>query len=110
MADADTGATGSYIATRDTQCLNNIVSCTPSLQISVQVANGQIITSSHEGELQVPDGIILKAFIFTGINGLLLSISQLVDVGYTVVYTKNKVAFCKGDQEFSLDLEIQFHA
>ena len=99
MANADTGATGSYIATWDINCLHNVRTCTPESQISVQVANGQVISSSHVGNLQIPDGSTLKAYIFPGISGSLLSISQFVDVGYTVIYSKNKVAFCKSDKE-----------
>ena len=99
MANADTGATGSYIATRDTSCVTNVKSCTPITQIEVQVANGQVIISSHMGDLHSPDGSTLKAYIFPGISGSLLSISQFLDVGYTVTYSREKVASMKGKQE-----------
>ena len=48
------------------------------------------------GEIQLPDGTVIKAFIFPGINGSLLSISQLVDNGFIVTYTHDKVLFIKG--------------
>ena len=99
FANADTGATGSYIATRDIKCLSNVIACTTASAITVQVANGEVIVSSHIGELHVPDGPVVKAFIFPGISGSLLSISQFVDIGYTVVYSKDKVAFRKDDRE-----------
>ena len=43
MANADTGATGTYIATRDMSCVDNVIPCSASSQIEVQVANGQNI-------------------------------------------------------------------
>ena len=104
LANADSGATGSYIAMRDTKCLNSVVPCTVATQVSVQVANGQVIVSSHVGELHAPDGSKLKAYIFPSISGSLLSISQFVDVGYTVLYSKDKVAFLKGEQEVFVGL------
>ena len=96
MANADTGATGSYIAIRDIECLHDVLPCSQASQIHVQVAYGQIMTSSYIGELRVPDGDIIKAYIFPGISASLLSISQFVDVGYTVIYSRDKVAFKKG--------------
>ena len=47
LANADTGATGTYIATRDMKCLQNVQMCNPTSQIHVQVANGETIASSH---------------------------------------------------------------
>jgi len=99
LANADTGATGSYIAKRDAKCINNVVPCTPANQVAVEVANGQIITSTHVGELQVPDGAAIEAFVIPAISNSLLSISQVVDVGFTVIYSKDKVAFMKDKQE-----------
>ena len=84
-ANADSGASGNYVAVRDTNCLHNVIPCSSTSKILVQVANNQTIVSSHTGELHAPDGSILKAYIFPGISGSLLSISQFVDVGYTVV-------------------------
>ena len=97
MANTDTGVTGSYIATRDTQCLHNVVSCNPATIIQVEVANGQTITSSHVGQLRLPDGTALTAYSFPDISGSLLSVSQLVDHGYTAVYNAEKVKFIKDD-------------
>jgi hypothetical protein len=105
-ANADTGASGAYLATRDKKYLQNVKACTPSTQIVVQVANDQTIISSHEGELHVPDGSVLKAYIFPEISGSLLSISQFVDIGFTVAYdydgvsfTKNKTTVFTGDRD-----------
>ena len=97
-ANADSGASGNYIAVKDTSCLRNLTACTSTTQISVQVANNQVIQSSHIGELHVPGDVIMKAYIFPHINGSLLSISQFVDVGFIVTYTSNKVEFIKNNQ------------
>ena len=99
LANADTGASGTYIALRDIKCISNVIPCSPANQVPVQVANGQKILSSHMGELQVPGGATLKAYIFPGISGSLLSISQLVDMGFKVIYSKNKASFRKGGRE-----------
>ncbi len=94
-ANADTGASGSYIATRDVDCLYNLKPCTASTQISVKVASGNIIMSSHIGELRIPDGSTLTAYVFPGISDSLLSISQFVDIGFTVIYSADDVKFIK---------------
>ena len=99
IVSAHTGATGSYIATRDINCLHNVIQCSLSSQILVQVANGQVIASSHVGDLQLPDGDTIKAYIFPGISGSLLSISQFVDAEYTVIYSRDKVVFTKDERE-----------
>jgi hypothetical protein len=104
FANADTKASGTYIATRDTNSLHNIISCTTTSQISVQVANGQIITSSHVGDLQVPDGSKLRAYMFAGISGSLLSVSQLVDIGFIVTYNSNNVEFIKNNYRDAITL------
>ena len=96
-ANADTGASGTYIAMRDIECIQNITPCSATSRISVQVANGQIISLSHVGELKVPDGTTLKAYIFAEISGSLLSVSQLVDMGFTVVYNSKNVEFIKNN-------------
>ena len=94
-ANADTGATGTYIAKRDIHCVDNVSTCRPESKISVQVANGQAITSTHEGNLYTPDGSVMKAHIFPDISDSLLSVSQLVDLGFTAEYDSTGVKFSK---------------
>ena len=95
LANADTGATGSYLATRDIKCLQNVLACSPNSQIHVEVANGEIIISSHVGELNLPDNTVIKAFIFPKLSGSLLSVSQLIDSGFSALFDSEKVEFIK---------------
>jgi hypothetical protein len=57
-------------------------------------------------ELQVPNEAILKAYIFP-ICGFLLSISHFDDIGYLVIYFKDKVSFKKDDPEMFFGLQDQ---
>ena len=97
LTNADTGATGSYITTRDIECLHNVMPCSPTSQIHVQVANGEVIKSSHVEELNLRDNTVLKAFIFPNLSGSLLSVSQLVDFGFTAIYNADQVKFIKNN-------------
>ena len=92
-ANADSGSTGEYFALKDIDCVTNVQPCSPAQSISVTVANGQSIRSTHFGALQLPSGHQVTAHIFPDINGSLLSISSFVDLGYKVVYTAQKVEF-----------------
>ena len=94
--NADSGSTGTYIAVRDKNALTDIQPCTAFSRISVTVANGQNILSSHTGNLVVPSGHVLRAHIFSELNTSLLSISDLVDLGYRIIYSKLKVEFDLG--------------
>jgi hypothetical protein len=49
--------------------------------------------SSHTGSLMLPSGHLLRAHIFSELNTSLLSISDLVDIGYEITYSKAKVDF-----------------
>jgi hypothetical protein len=93
VANADSGSSGVYIATRDISCLSNVESCNNFNKINVTVANGQSIASSHIGQLRVPSGHTITAYIFPNINGSLLSVSSFVDLGYIVSYSEKKVDF-----------------
>ena len=91
----DGGASGNYITVRAGDFFKNKIRCNATNQITVQVANGQSITSTHTTKLVVPGGDTLQAYIFPEINGSLISVSTFVDIGYTVTYDKEKVTFRK---------------
>ncbi len=60
-------------------------------QISVAVANGTLLRSTHHGFLDVPGHGPMLAYVFPQLKGSLLSISQLVNVGLYVTYCANFV-------------------
>jgi hypothetical protein len=64
----------------------------------VKVANGNVITSTHIDTITAPDGSIVKAHLFPNIETSLLSISEFIDHGYTVIYEKHAVKFVKDNQ------------
>ena len=102
QAMADAGSSGNYITVSDKSCLQNLVDTNDRTKISVTVANGQQIHSSHVGKLALPDGTTIPAYVFKEINGSLLSISAFIDAGYTVLYDAQKVSFIKNNKtEFS---------
>ena len=100
LANADSGTTGNYIAVKDISCIKNIIPCTNSNYIKVKVANGNITQSSHIGQIIAPDGSILTAHLFPQFSTSLLSISEFVDLGYTVTYDLSTVKFMKNNQIF----------
>jgi hypothetical protein len=85
--NADSGSTGTYIAVRDTDNITEVKPCTPASRIGVMVANGQTIFSTHTGSLVLPSGHSLTAHIFSDLNTSLLSISDLADIGYKIIYS-----------------------
>ena len=98
MANADAGTTGNYIAIKDIKFIQNVKPCNSSNTIRVKVANGNVMTSSHIGQLISPDGSTLTAHIFSDLDTSLLSISEFVDLGYIVTYDSNSVKFMKQNQ------------
>ena len=98
VANADSGSSGVYIATCDIKCLSNVTECTDSNRIFVTVANGHSIESLHIGQIYIPSGHSITAYIFLGINGSLLSVSSFVDLGYIVAYSSEKVDFSLNGQ------------
>ena len=91
--NADSGSTGTYIAVRETNKLTEVEPCTHASRIGVMVANGHTIFSSHTALLMLPSGHSLRAFIFADLKTSLLSISDLVDIGYRITYSKLIVEF-----------------
>jgi hypothetical protein len=91
--NADSGSSGTYVAIRDSSALVDVRATTQSSRIGVMVANGETMFSSHTGALMLPSGHLLRAHIFAELNTSLLSISDLVDVGYEITYSKLKVDF-----------------
>ena len=91
--NADSGSSGNYISIRDIKYLTQLQPCTDATRISVKVANGQVIHSSHSGQLVLPSGHTVPAHTFAEMHGSLLSVSSLVDIGYKVLYSAEKVEF-----------------
>ena len=85
-ANADSGTTGNYLAVADISVLRDVCISSPTEQISVAVANGTLLQSTHHGYLDVPGHGAMIAYIFPQLKGSLLSISQLVNVGLRVTY------------------------
>ena len=86
LANADSGATGTYLRIQDIQVLRNVKVSLPRDQITVAVAEGTLIRSTHHGYLDVPGHGAMLAHIFPQLHGSLLSISQLVNFELHVSY------------------------
>ena len=112
QANADSGATGNYLAVADISALRDVCISSPSQQISVAVADGALLQSTHHGFLDVPGHGPMLAYIFPQLKGSLLSISQLVKLGLRVIYcadfvtgfdSDNNTVF-QGDRDVSTGL------
>ena len=91
LANADSGATGTYLTVSDIAVLNNVQLSAITEQIVVSVATGALIHSTHHGYLNIPGHGSIRAYVFPQLKGSLLSISQLVDLGLRVTYCKTMV-------------------
>ena len=91
LANADSGATGNYLTLADIRVLRDVRTSTAVEQISVAVATGTLVRSTHHGYLDVPGHGPMIAYIFPQLKGSLLSVSALVDVGLHVTYCSNYV-------------------
>jgi hypothetical protein len=106
--NADSGSSGTYIAVRDVSNLTDVQPSTQASRIGVMVANGQTIFSTHTGTLSLPSGHSLTAHIFSDLNTSLLSIGDLADIGYTIIYSKVKVEFkLKNKTEFEGQRDVR---
>ena len=94
----DGGASGIYITVQAGKFLKDKTTCTNENRITVKVANGETITSTHLAKLVVPGGDILPAYIFDKIHGSLISVSSFVDIGYKVIYDDKLVSFVKNNK------------
>ena len=92
-ANADSGATGTYLALADRSVLRELQTSTAAEQIEVRVADGNIIRSTHYGYLDVPGHGAMIAHVFPHLAGSLFSISAVVDMGLEVLYCKDLVSF-----------------
>ena len=71
----------------------------PAEQISVAVADGNLLQSTHHGFLNVPGHGAMIAHVFPQLRGSLLSISKLVNFGLKVLYCSDFVTgFDKHDK------------
>ena len=93
LANADSGATGHYLTMADISVLRDVRISSSADQISVAVANGTLLQSTHHGFLDVPGHGAMIAYIIPQLKGSLLSIAQLVNVGLHVTYCANFVTF-----------------
>jgi hypothetical protein len=89
--NADSGATGNYLTVQDSAMLKDLRPASSRQQIHVQVANGQSIKASHIGFLELPGRRKMTAYVFPELQGSLLSISELINLGLKVVYCKDFV-------------------
>ena len=80
LANADSGATGTYLRLADIKVLRDVKISSTTDQITVAVAEGTLIKSTHHGYLDVPGHGAMIAHIFPQLQGSLLSISQLVNL------------------------------
>ena len=99
LANADSGATGTYLRLEDTKVLRDLKVSLPVHQITVAVAEGTLIKSTHHGYLDVPGHGPMLAHIFPQLRGSLLSISQLVNMGLHASYCSNFVTFFDRDNK-----------
>ena len=99
LANADSGATGTYLRLADIKVLRDVKMSSPIDQITVAVAEGTLIKSTHYGFLDVPGHGAMIAHIFPQLSGSLLSISQLVNLGLHASYCSNFVTFCDRDNK-----------
>ena len=99
LANADSGATGTYLRLADIKVLRDVKISTPTNQITVAVAEGTLIKSTHHGYLDVPGHGAMIAHIFPQLKGSLLSISQLVNLGLHASYCSNFVTFFDCDNK-----------
>ena len=99
LANADSGATGTYLRLADIKVLRDVKMSSPIDQITVAVAEGTLIKSTHYGFLDVPGHGAMIAHIFPQLSGSLLSISQLVNLGLHASYCSNFVTFYDRDNK-----------
>ena len=93
---ADTGSTGTYVSVR-CRVLNKRPTSNP---ISISNPNGQIMTSTHEGELDLPTLRFeaRRAHIVPALQHCsLLSVGSLCDAGYTVEFNKQTMRVLDDD-------------
>jgi hypothetical protein len=83
---SDTGSTGNYLALPDIRVLRDVKLSSAAEQISVAVATGILVKSTHHGYLDVPGHGAMIAYVFPQLKGSLLSISALINVGLHVTY------------------------
>ena len=88
-ANTDSGATENYLTLKDIRWLSNIAAMLPEDAITVHVADGNSIRSTHSGTLHVPGVGDMRAYIFPGLQGSLISISALVNMGLSALFLQH---------------------
>jgi hypothetical protein len=96
LANSDSGATGNYLAFHDIRWLTNVVTTPAKSAITVYIADGNTIRSTHRGTLHVPSVGDMVAYIFPGLKGSLLSISALVNMGLSALFTTSHITILRG--------------
>jgi hypothetical protein len=95
----DSGCTGHFLLV-NAPCLNKVESRTP---LTVRLPNGATMESSHTAVLDIPElnAAASKAHVFLGMaHHSLLSVGQLCDKGYIVIFKQDTVTICdSGDSQ-----------
>ena len=100
--DADVGATGDYLTVTDISLLRDVCISAPAQQITVTLTDGTCAQSTHHGFLDVLGHGATIAYLFPQLEGALLSISQLVNVGLRVAYTATAIRCAGAEMHTSL--------
>jgi hypothetical protein len=97
-AKADSGSTGHYISLKDISMLQNIKA--DNNPIIVYLADGSTISSIYTANILIPglNPAETKAYVFEELEGSLISIGMLCDIGCIVTYSKQKVIVEKNDE------------
>lgn len=88
-ANADSGATGNYLTLTDIEVLRDVKISEPNEQISVAVANGMLLQSTHHGFLDILGHSVMIAHIFPQLKGC-VTISQCRTKGYILCQLRNR--------------------
>ena len=83
---SDSGATGIFVRSSDQEVLTDVV---PDTRVRVEVANGQVIKSSHRGYLRLPEvpDVKIKSYVMPDlVRHSLLSLGVLCDAGLTAQF------------------------
>ena len=92
---ADSGSTDTLIRVSESSILRNI---TPHTGLTVRLPNGDLITSSAIGKLNISStGDAITAYVFPDsiLKHSLLSLSQLCNIGYTATLTDRDISISK---------------